>query len=125
MPHTRRAVGVVACVCAAAVAAEQMCERSITAADWRDELQRDGGPQRYVRFKSYDTGKGKTIVEKRKLERRVYAGGVARRTFSWMGWNETYGAGMLTQGGQGGRPAPLASRLHRIPTQFLLNLHGI
>jgi hypothetical protein len=29
--------------------------------------------------------------------------------------------GMLTQGG----PAPLASRLHRIPTRFLLNLHGI
>jgi hypothetical protein len=33
--------------------------------------------------------------------------------------------GLLTQGGQGGRPAPLASRLHRIPTHFLLNLHGI
>ena len=33
--------------------------------------------------------------------------------------------GMLTQGGQGGRPAPLASRLHRIPTHLLLNLHGI
>jgi hypothetical protein len=34
--------------------------------------------------------------------------------------------GMLTaQGGQGGRPAPLASRLHRIPTHFPLNLHGI
>jgi hypothetical protein len=27
-----------------------------------------------------------------------------------------YLAGMLTQGGQGGRPAPLASRLHGIPT---------
>jgi hypothetical protein len=34
-------------------------------------------------------------------------------------------SGMLTQGGQGGRPAPLASRLHKIPTHFLLNLHGI
>ena len=33
--------------------------------------------------------------------------------------------GMLTQGGQGGHPAPLASRLHRIPTHFLLSLHGI
>jgi hypothetical protein len=33
--------------------------------------------------------------------------------------------GMLTQGGQGGRPAPLASRLYRIPTRFLSNLHGI
>jgi hypothetical protein len=33
--------------------------------------------------------------------------------------------GMLTQGAQGGRPAPLASRLHRIPIHFLLNLHGI
>ena len=36
-----------------------------------------------------------------------------------------YGPGMLNQGGQGGRPAPLASRLHRIPAHFLLNLHGI
>jgi hypothetical protein len=34
-------------------------------------------------------------------------------------------AGMLTQGGQGGHPAPLASRLHTIPTHFLSNLHGI
>ena len=36
-------------------------------------------------------------------------------------------AGMLTQGGRGGarRPAPLASQLHRIPTHFLLNSHGI
>ena len=34
-------------------------------------------------------------------------------------------SGMLTQGGQGGRPAPLTSRLYRIPTHFLLNLHGI
>ena len=33
--------------------------------------------------------------------------------------------GMLTQGDQGGRRAPLASRLHRIPTHFRLNLHGI
>ena len=33
--------------------------------------------------------------------------------------------GMLTQGGQGGRPAPLGSRLHRIPAHSLLNLHGI
>ena len=37
---------------------------------------------------------------------------------------ERCGSRMLTQGGQGGRPAPLASRLHRIPTHFLLNLHG-
>ena len=34
-------------------------------------------------------------------------------------------AWMLTQGGQGGRPAPLASRLHTIPTHFLLNLHRV
>ena len=34
-------------------------------------------------------------------------------------------AGLLTQGGQGGRPAPLASRFHRIPTRFPLNLHAI
>jgi hypothetical protein len=34
-------------------------------------------------------------------------------------------AGLLTQGGQGGRPAPLASRLHTIPTHFPLNLHTI
>ena len=33
--------------------------------------------------------------------------------------------GMLTQGGQGGHPAPLASRLYRIHTHFLLSLHGI
>ena len=33
--------------------------------------------------------------------------------------------GMLTQGGQGGHPAPLASRLHRIPIHFLLHLHGM
>jgi hypothetical protein len=33
---------------------------------------------------------------------------------------DEYEAGVLTQGGQGGRPAPLASRLHRIPTHFLL-----
>ena len=32
---------------------------------------------------------------------------------------------MLTQGGQGGHPPPLASRLYRIPTHFLLSLHGI
>jgi hypothetical protein len=35
-----------------------------------------------------------------------------------------FAAGMLTQGGQGGRPAPLASRLHRTPTHFPLNFHG-
>jgi hypothetical protein len=33
--------------------------------------------------------------------------------------------GMLTQGGGERRPAPSASRLHRIPTYFLLNLHGV
>ena len=38
---------------------------------------------------------------------------------------DEYEAGVLTQGGQGGRPAPLTSRLHWIPTHFLLNLHGI
>ena len=32
---------------------------------------------------------------------------------------------MLTQGGQGGRPAPLALRFHRIPTHFPLNLRAI
>ena len=32
--------------------------------------------------------------------------------------------GMLTQGRQGGYPAPLASRLHRIPTRFRLNCVG-
>jgi hypothetical protein len=36
-----------------------------------------------------------------------------------------YDAGMLTQGGQGGRPAPLASRFHSISIHFPLNLHGI
>jgi hypothetical protein len=36
-----------------------------------------------------------------------------------------YAPGMLTQGGQGGRLAPLASRVHKIPTRFLLSLHGI
>jgi hypothetical protein len=35
------------------------------------------------------------------------------------------GPGMLTQGGKGGRAAPLASRLHRIPTRVPLSLHGI
>jgi hypothetical protein len=33
--------------------------------------------------------------------------------------------GMLTQGGQGGRPALLAARFHRIPSCFPLNLHAI
>jgi hypothetical protein len=33
--------------------------------------------------------------------------------------------GRLTQGGPGGRPAPLAARLNRIPAPFRLNLHGI
>jgi hypothetical protein len=36
-----------------------------------------------------------------------------------------YKAGLLTQGGQGGRPAPLPCRFLRIPTRFLLNLHEI
>jgi hypothetical protein len=35
--------------------------------------------------------------------------------------DEEYAPGMLTQGGQGGRPAPLASRLHMTPTQFILH----
>jgi hypothetical protein len=34
-------------------------------------------------------------------------------------WSQT---GLLSQGGC---PAPLASRLHRIPTHFLLNLRAI
>jgi hypothetical protein len=34
-------------------------------------------------------------------------------------------AGLLTQGGQGCRAAPLACRSHGIPTHFPLNLHGI
>ena len=33
--------------------------------------------------------------------------------------------GMLTQGGQGGRPAPLASRFLWVPTHFPLDLYGI
>jgi hypothetical protein len=33
--------------------------------------------------------------------------------------------GMRTQGGQGGHAAPLASRFHRIPTHFPLDLHTI
>jgi hypothetical protein len=36
-----------------------------------------------------------------------------------------YDAGMLTQGGQGSRPAPLAWRFLRVPTHFPLNLHAI
>jgi hypothetical protein len=32
---------------------------------------------------------------------------------------------MLTQGGQGGRLAPLPSRFQMIPTHFPLNLHAI
>ena len=34
-------------------------------------------------------------------------------------------AGMLTQEGWGGLPGPLAARLHRIPTHFILYLHGV
>jgi hypothetical protein len=34
-------------------------------------------------------------------------------------------AGLLTQGSQGGRPAPFACRFYRIPTHFPLNSHGI
>jgi hypothetical protein len=37
-------------------------------------------------------------------------------------FGQMYALGMLTPRG---RPAPLASRLHRIPTHFRLNLHGI
>jgi hypothetical protein len=33
--------------------------------------------------------------------------------------------GCYSSRGQGGPPAPLASRFHRIPTHFLLNLHGL
>ena len=45
-------------------------------------------------------------------------------TMPWQG-QQGFKPGMLTQGGQGGRPAPLTSRLYRSPTHFLLNLHGI
>jgi hypothetical protein len=34
-------------------------------------------------------------------------------------------AGLRAQGGQGGRPAPLASRFRRISARFPLDLHGI
>ena len=34
-------------------------------------------------------------------------------------------SGAANSGGPGGRPAPLASRLHRIPNHVLLNLHEI
>ena len=46
--------------------------------------------------------------------------------FDWAD-NKTCSCGpeMLIQGGEGGRPAPLASRLHGIPTHFLLGLHRI
>lgn len=37
--------------------------------------------------------------------------------------DDEYTAGLLNQGGQGGHPAPLASRFHSIPTHFSLNLH--
>jgi hypothetical protein len=36
-----------------------------------------------------------------------------------------YIAGMLTQGGQGGHPVPLAWRYHGTLTRFLLHLHEI
>ena len=39
--------------------------------------------------------------------------------------HDGHAPGMLTQGAQGGRPAPSASRMHRIPTHFPLNFHGI
>jgi 3-carboxy-cis,cis-muconate cycloisomerase len=52
---------------------------------------------------------------------------MAGRTHGQQALPLTFGcnAGMLTQGGQGGRPAPLASRFHRIPTHFPLNIHAI
>ena len=40
----------------------------------------------------------------------------------WPGEAPRLRAGLPTQGGH---PAPLAARLHRFPTHFLLNLHGI
>ena len=39
--------------------------------------------------------------------------------------DEPFCSGMLTQGGQGGHPVPLGSRLHSTPTHFLLSLHGV
>jgi hypothetical protein len=58
------------------------------------------------------------------FSRRAFLFGQLSGILDPLEYHEHY-AGMLTQGGQGGRPAPLASRLHRIPTHSLLNLHGI
>jgi hypothetical protein len=52
---------------------------------------------------------------------RIWAASIAVATFA-IG---VCVAGVLTQGGQGRRPAPLAFRLHSIPTHFLLNVHGV
>ena len=50
-------------------------------------------------------------------------GGVSRCRFRDLG--DGLGSGLLTQGVQGGRLDPLASRLHRILIHFPLNLLAI
>lgn len=73
----------------AALSSAQPTGRQLAPAEWRDELLRQG-VRRKVRFKSYDRPpKGATKAEKKKFERRVYAGKVARRTFGWFGYEET------------------------------------
>lgn len=37
--------------------------------------------------------KGSSAAQKKKFERKVYAGKVARRAFGWFGWKETKGDG--------------------------------
>ena len=55
--------------------------------------------------------------EKRHEQRRVAGSSTIEDIWS--------GPGMLTQGSQGGRPPPLASRFYRIPTHFALNFREI
>ena len=61
--------------------------------------------------------------------KRLFAAFAAAATGTFDPAADTYegwrGAGLLTQGGQGGRAAPLAWRSHRIPTHFPLSLHAI
>ena len=59
-------------------------------------------------------------------ERYALATSKMRDWAVWLAIGWLFLAGMLTQWGPGGgHPAPLASRLHRIPTNFLLSLHGV
>ena len=60
-----------------------------------------------------------------KASKDISKGRTAFRLFRWLDEYYKFVAWMLTQGGQGGRPAPLALRFHRIRTHFLLNLYGI